>query len=485
MREEVLRVEGLTKYAWNTYVLDHMHLMLFKGELLGITGVIGSGLSSLANVLSGVDRYDDGQILVNDRNVKIENVMQAQVNGIFCVRHNSTLINNITILENLCLTDQKKSRWFYYSTRQDLQRAKKVFQLLDISISPTDKSEFLTLAEKHMIEIARAVFCEGQIIILDDILRLYSEKELLQLEMLLQHVKAEGVSVIWIDSRPERLLSVSDRIIIMKSGRSVGLFNREDFNEITIRKVLAGVEFTPQWIETNRNQDDVLLEAVDIRNESLFGISFKVHKGEAVGFINTDGRVCPHIIDLLSGNAKVTSGTLLLEGKPMIVNKGRQAMVSQGIGFVEYYRNALFPRLSVRHNLTIASLNEFECGLRISERMERFAVGEYADMLNISSNDLEKKIVDMDNAIQLEIALYKWLLAKVKLIVMDNVFSGTDIVMHNLLIKFINEAKRRNIGIVYMGLNASEVYKICDSVYISENGKICESISTIQNGWWQ
>ncbi|MHC1770561.1 MAG: ATP-binding cassette domain-containing protein [Flexilinea sp.] len=475
MRDEILRVEGLTKYAWNTFVLHNMHLMLFKGEVLGITGVIGSGLSSLANVLSGVDRYDSGQVLINDQDVKICNVMQAQENGIFCIRHNSTLINNISILENLCLADQKNSRWLCYSTRQDLQRAKKVFQLLDISISPTDKPEFLTLAERHMIEIARAVFCGGQILILDDILRLYSGKELLQLETLLQRVKAKGLSVIWIDSRPERLLSISDRIIIMKSGRSVGLFNREDFNEITIRKVLAGAEFTFQRIETNRNQDDILLEAVDVRNESLSGINFKVHKGEAVGFINTDGRVCPHIIELLSGNAKVISGTLLLEGKPMVVNKGRQAMVSQGIGFVEYYRNALFPRLSVRHNLTIASLNELSYGPGISEKMEKFAVGEYTDMLNISNNDLEKKIIDTDNAVQLEIALYKWLLAKVKLIVMDNVFSGTDIVMHNLLIKFINEAKRRNIGIVYMGLNASEVYKICDSVYVSENEKICES----------
>ncbi len=150
--------EGLPK-CMETYVLDHMHLMLFKGEVLGITGVIGSGLSSLANVLSGVSRFDYGQVLVNDRNVKIENVMQAQVNGIFCIRHNSTLINNISILENLCLTDQKKSRWFCYSTRQDLQRAKKFFNYW-IFLSHRWIIRFL-FSRKHMIEIARAVFSRG------------------------------------------------------------------------------------------------------------------------------------------------------------------------------------------------------------------------------------------------------------------------------------------------------------------------------------
>jgi ABC-type sugar transport system ATPase subunit len=275
-----------------------------------------------------------------------------------------------------------------------------------------------------------------------------------------------------IDSKLKRLLEIAGRIVVMRDGKNIGVFYADEFDRIPIQKVLTGTDFVINSVEPALENGEDLLAAVRISNQNLYDFSFNIKNGEVVGFVDEGYDNCRALISLLNGNTGLDKGQIFLNGRELLLNGGKQALIAQGMGYIGYYKSCLFPNLSLAENLTIAGLGEFSGKLGIRTRMERFAVKEYARKLGIDDRDLYKQAQRTDNRTQMNVALYKWMIARAKLIVMDNVFSGTDITMHNCIYDFISDAKKRNMGIIYTSPYAQEVYEMSDRVYRIKDGRI-------------
>ncbi len=469
---EVLRTEQLVRHSFDMPVLDGMDLSLYQGEILGIAGLNGAGRSALADVLSGLKGYDDGRIYVEDRPVRYHSVLEAQRLGIHCIRHKSTLIPELNVADNLRILPPRNLGEWRIRPRQDHCFTRAILDELQIPVDCDREVAALSLAEKHGVEIARAVSAAAKLIILDDIMLSYTEKEYWDLYLLLKRLQSRGIALIVIDSKLERLLKIVERVIVMRAGRTIGIFYAEEFERIPIQKVLTGTDFVINSVTPAPENGAALLTASGVGNRDLDDVSFEIKKGEVVGFVDEGSDNCRAIVDLLNGNAAIARGRMLLDGKELVLNGGKRAMTAQGIGHIGYYKASLFPHLSLAENLTIAGLGQYSDRYGINTPLERFAVGEYAKMLGIDPDDLNKPIRWADNRTQIKIALYKWMVAGAKLVVMDNTFSGTDVTMHNCIYDFISAAKQRQMGIVYTSPYAQEVYETSDHVYRIKAGRI-------------
>jgi len=472
MLSEKLRVEKLYCTKHNTKILNGMQFCLYRSEILGLAGLNGSGRSTLANILSGLQSFDAGTILVDGKKQRIADVEQAQKRGIFCVRHQTTLIPELSLLDNMCMMRWELKNALHFPAKNLQRMAKIVLGELQADISPEEAVRRLTLAQSHRVEICRAYFCGAKVLILDDILLSYTEEEEHRLEQLLQRLQKLGVSVMFIDSRPEPLCRVCTRIIAMEHGRNVGVFYQGDFSAETIRKVLAGASFQVRRLQRDADAPlAVCLRAEGVCTDVLKNVDFTVCAGETVGFIPENTKFASGIVELLCGRAPLKSGKLLLNGSPLAVGGGTAAMVRQGIYFLEYYKNCIFPQLTVRENLTIAALGQLSGGPTIRRRMERFVWNENAKELDIPAELMDRPMRKADNLTQMKVALYKLLLASPKVILLNNVFSGTDVLLYNCICDFIAEAERRKIAIVYTAPVDDNVYDVCGRVYRLQDGQ--------------
>jgi ABC-type sugar transport system ATPase subunit len=469
---EVLRTEKLVYRHFELPILDGMDVALFQGEILGVAGLNGAGRSALADVLSGLKGHDEGVICVEDQPVDYHSVWEAQQLGIYCIRHMSTLIPELKIADNLCIFSSRRMREWRIKAYRNHRVTRTILDELSIAINADRAVSTLSLAEKHLIEIARAVAAKAKVIILDDIMLSYTEAEYWNLYRLLKRIVSPERALILIDSKLDRLLNIAGRIVVMRNGKNIGVFYEDEFDRIPIQKVLTGMGFVINRVEPALKKSEDLLTAVEISNRHLHHFSFTIKKGEVVGFVDEGYDNCRALIHLLNGGALVDAGRIFLEGRKLQLNGGKQAMVSQGIGYIGYYKASLFPTLSSAENLTIAGLREFAGKWGIKAGLERFAVREYAQQLGIDKADLNQPVQRTDNHTQIKVTLYKWMIAKAKLVVMDNVFSGIDITMHNCICDFVSEAKKRAMGIIYISPHAQEVYDMSDRVYRIKDGWI-------------
>lgn len=475
MLTERLRVEKLFCTKHNTRILNGMQFCLYQGEILGLTGLNGSGRSTLANILSGLQPFDSGAVYVDGKCERITDVERAQKLGIFCVRHKTTLIPELSLLDNMCLPRWELANALYFPTNNLKHMAGIILDELQTEIPFEEPEHKLSLAQSHRLEICRAVFCGAKVLILDDILLSYTEQEEHQLGELLRQLQKREVSVIFIDSRPEPLCRVCTRIIAMEHGRNVGVFYQDDFDAETIRKVLAGASFQVRRLQRDTNASwTVCLRAEGICTDVLNGAEFIVHAGETVGFIPKNMKFASGIVELLCGRAPIKSGRLTLNGSLLATGGGPAAMVQQGVFFLEYYKNCIFPQLTVLENLTIASLAQLSKGPTIRKRMERFVWNENVKKLGIPDELMDQPIRKVDNLTQMKIALYKLLLTSPKVILLNNVFSGTDVLLYNCICDFIAEAESYGIAIVYTAPVDDNVYEVCNRVYQLHDGRTIE-----------
>lgn len=475
MLTEKLRVDKLFCTKNNRKILNGMQFRLYRSEILGLAGLNGSGRSTLADILSGLQPFDSGTIWIDGETERIGDVEHAQRLGIFCIRHKTTLISELSLLDNMCLMRWGIANTLHFPAKNIQNLAKTVLGDLQIAIPPEQPVRQLTLAQSHCVEICRAYFCGAKILILDDILLSYTEQEERQLEQLLQRLQKQGVSIIFIDSRPEPLCRICTRIIAMENGRNVGVFYRDDFSAETIRKVLAGASFQVRLLRRDANETrPVCLRAESVSTDILRDVDFIVRAGETVGFIPENTKFASGIVELLCGRAPLKSGRLLINDSPLATGSGTAAMVRQGVSFLEYYKNCIFPQLTVQDNLTIASLDQLSKGPTISKRMERFVWKESIKNLDIPAEFMDRPMRKADNLTQMKVALYKLLLADSKVILLNNVFSGTDVLLYNCICDFIAEAKTRGIAIVYTAPVDDNIYEVCDRVYYLQDGHTIE-----------
>ena len=469
---EVLRAEKLSKRNGDVMLIDRMHLYLMRGEILGVIGLYDSGRSALAKVLSGIWSTSSGEIYVEEKRVEIREIRQAHQCGIFCVRNKTTLIPDLTVIENMCLLNTDISNKVCFPDKHVVEKAEMLLEIMDIHVDIKARCGELSLFDLHRIEICRAFFCCAKVLIIDDISSRYTQSEQGHMEDLLYWIKQHGVAIILMGSRAEQLVPVCDRIVMMRNGRDVGMYFKGEFSVQLIERALTGEESAGGALCTVRTGTEPVFVAERIASRNVKDFSLTIYPGEVAGIVDVQDRIADDIAKLFSGDESPISGTITINGECYKDVKSVQWAFRNCIGYLAPYQKSIFPQLTFLENLTIASLDNYSKGFHISKRLESFAAAEYLKKFDVSKEILGERMSSQNRLIQMKAALHRWMLKDVKVLVMNDVFDQTDIVMRNCIDEFIRFAQQKGMGIILLSANNADFRRVCTTIYEFRDGRI-------------
>jgi ABC-type sugar transport system ATPase subunit len=465
MKNEVLRCENLQKNDRQNPVLDNIGFSLYEKETLGLIGFGDAGHSVLAKALAGISKIDSGEIFLKGESIRINSVLAANNAGIFYIGQRTNLFMDVTIAENICIRPLARYGGWRVNYKLMASITKDIFEKIGARISPNTKAGELTLAQCHIVELARALASKATIIIIEDTAANYNDGEFLVFSRCLEIAKME-TSLILIDPNTNKVQKLADRVLAFKSGKIAGVFFKGDPGFAFIEKVLTGDRFRNERISRIDKEAPLLLVAAHIDTKELHDVSFTIRQGEVIGFWNAENKHT-WVIDLLLGKSRILCGSISICGKDIDSVSLTKPSIDSAIGYTGDFQRCIFPNLSLRDNLTIAALQYYENPLKIIKaNMERFAVSYFFEKTKSGVIPAGKELCLANNTTQLAVSLYKWIFSKKKIIIMDDLFSGIDNTIYNHIFDFIVEAKKRGMGVICTANNPDDLKGVCNKIYV-------------------
>ncbi|WP_277487638.1 sugar ABC transporter ATP-binding protein [Catalinimonas alkaloidigena] len=458
--------------------LDKVSLNIMKGEVHALCGENGAGKSTLMNILSGNLKPDSGQILVSGKEVQISNQLDAQELGIAIVYQERSLVDSISVAENIFTNNKPRNRYGLISYRKLYQQTQALLSSLNLSdIRPEMQVGHLSAAMQQMVEIAKALSQNPSILILDEPTASITENETTILFKIIRKLRAQGVSVIYISHRMAEIFEVADRVSVLKDGKYQGtrLVSETYIDEII--RMMVGRKLEKQEFLSDAKQD-IVLEVNRLSSARFRNISFHLKKGEILALSGLVGAGRTEVARTIMGADPLIAGEIVLEGKKVKIDHPKTA-TKLGIGYLPEERksNGLFLDMSVEDNIISAYLPfAAEKGFIQEAKVKRTAE-DYIKKLRIITPSTHQKVMNLSGGNQQKIVLAKWLLRQPKVFMVDEPTHGVDVGAKAEIYAILKELTRQGVAILLISSELSEVLAISDRILVMWNGQLTAELS--------
>ncbi|MFJ2145191.1 sugar ABC transporter ATP-binding protein [Arthrobacter sp. MYb222] len=474
--KELLSMAAINKSFGTVAVLDHVHLQLRAGEVLGLVGENGAGKSTLIKILTGLYTLDSGQIELAGQPVQIRRPADAEALGIEVIHQDRHLAGRLTVAEQLYLgTAKSRGLWRHERTAQAAARA----DILRTTGQELDTGAFvdeLSVAQQQLIQIARAVLAEPKVLILDEPTAPLANDEVEQLFGTIRHLRDRGVGIIFISHYLQELRQITDRITVLRNGRNAGdaSFADGDSIEDVIGLMLGNQvnEFSHQRREPPAVQGEPALELVDLSVAgTLSGINISVAPGEIVAVTGLVGSGIEVLADAATGN-RAHTGSALLHGRPVA---SAADFAARAGAYVPSNRHSdgIFLRNTVRENIAAASLRKLgrRLGL-LNARKERDTASELVQRLDIRPANPEAVASGLSGGNQQKAVLARWLAKGSDALVFDQPTSGVDVGSRAHIYAQISQLVQQGAAALLVSVDLEEVVGLADRVLVLYRGRI-------------
>jgi ABC-type sugar transport system ATPase subunit len=476
MTHPLIHMQGVSKRFQGVHALESVDFEVFPGEILGLLGENGAGKSTLIKIMSGVYHPDAGSILLRAQPVQISSPHAAQQLGIVTIYQELALVPYLSVAENIFLN--REPRRLPALGMVDFGRMKREAErlLADLSVHiPGDKKVGeLTVAAQQMVEIARAISRQASVLLMDEPTSALSSRETESLLSLMRHLKANGVSVVFISHRLEEVRRVVDRVIIMRDGQRVATMPVAEATEERIISAMVGrvVNLFPKQPAAI---GDVALEVRNLAGRNgVQDVSFSVRKGEIVGLAGLVGAGRTEAVRLLCGADPKTNGTVLVDGAPVRIDTPADA-VRHGIGWVPEDRKqqGLILGMDVKQNTSLAVLKRISrmFGV-IDSKQERAIANRYVKMLAIATPDISKAVSGLSGGNQQKVVLAKWLASQPKILILDEPTRGIDVGAKAEVHALASQLAQQGVAILMISSELPEIMEMSDRVIVMCQGRI-------------
>jgi len=479
----LLKMEHINKVFPGVKALSDVSLTIHKGEVVGLLGENGAGKSTLMKILSGAYQPTSGTIELNGEVVEIPTPIRAQQLGIVTIYQEFTLVPSLTIAENIFMgREPGPASLVSWKALRDQTEA--LMKRLGIRLNPMTAVRNLSVAEQQMVEIARALSMESQIIIMDEPTSALSENEVHQLLEIVRDLRSQGISIIFITHHLEEALEICDRVTVLRDGRNVGTEAIEDLTLDDIIRMMVGRSASELFQrETKHEYGDVAMRVTgltrkrDVRDPNaieLRDISFEVRQGEILGIAGLVGAGRTEIVRAIFGADRFDSGQIEIEGQPVTIQNPRDA-IRLGLGLVPEDRKqqALFLALAVRENLSIAALKKllFPGGF-VKFAEEDQMVDKYRAALSIRMASPEQRVRNLSGGNQQKVVIARWLAMQPRVLIVDEPTRGIDVAAKAEVHQLLDQLANDGIAIVMISSELPEILAISDRILTVREGRI-------------
>ncbi|RWN48494.1 MAG: sugar ABC transporter ATP-binding protein [Mesorhizobium sp.] len=476
--EPVLRAQQLSKQYGPVTVLSDVTLDVLPGEIHAIIGENGAGKSTLMRLLSGYVEPSRGTLSMSGHAVKFAKPSQAQDAGIALVHQEILLAEGLTVTDNLFL-GRELSRGLVVDDRTMRRLAAEKLAQIGCAVSPRALVRDVSLADRQMVQIARALLDDYKLVIFDEPTAVLTGGEVERLLEIVLRLKAHGTAVLYISHRLDEVQRVADKVTVLRDGKMVGTYPGKTLSQMDMARLMVGRELAALYPERTAAPSDVPM--LSVRNASVPGyaedVSFTVHKGEILGFAGMVGagrtELFEGIIGLRPAAAKVE-----LEGKSIHFQSPRAA-IDAGVGYLTEDRKGkgLLLQERLAPNLTLSALGVFHPGLSMGRRREAEALEQAVEAYDIRLKSLGAKAGQLSGGNQQKLLLAKVLLTDPSVVIIDEPTRGIDIANKAQIYAFIQELVAKGKACIVISSEMQELIGICDRILVMREGRITGEVS--------
>ena len=474
----MLRALELRKDFGGLTVLHPTSIDFLPGEVHALMGENGAGKSTLMKIVAGLYRPDGGQVEWRERYAEFTSPHDALVAGIAMIHQELMPIPNLTVAENITLGTEPCSSFGLIDRPAQLARAKELLGELESDINPTRMMRTLTVAQTQVVEIAKALGRQADVILMDEPTAALSDHEVAALFRAITRLKARGVAIVYTTHKMDEVFRLADRISVLRDGRLVGTAPAAELNPAKLITMMVGRELADVFPVRHSPSDEILLEVSGLTREPAYrDISFKVRRGEVVALAGLMGAGRTEVVSAIYGLQPASEGQICLKGKPISIRNPQEALAA-GIGMVTEDRKGLglIPALGVGQNITLSALRDYSRGPLVDHSAETAASATQMTEFAIKANSLSQPIAQLSGGNQQKALLARCLLGGPDLIILDEPTRGIDIGAKAEIYALIQKLARTGKGILLVSSELPEVLSLAHRIVVLRRGSVSATL---------
>jgi rhamnose transport system ATP-binding protein len=478
MNEPLLSMSGVTKSFAGVRALVKGELDLYAGEVTALIGENGAGKSTMVKILTGVHHADEGVIRLNGEPVQIGSADGAGRLGISAIFQEAVVFDDLSVAENIFVTDRPRKRGMVDWTTMR-KRARAILSGLDERIDPAVPMRQLSVAQKHLVQIARALSVEARIVIMDEPTAALSHREVEELFVIVRRLKAEGRAVLFISHKFEEIFDVADRYAVFRDGAAVGQGFIRDVTRDALISMMVGRSVDHIFPKVDVPIGEELFRVENLsRGEEFADVSFAVRRGEILGVYGLVGAGRSEVMQAVFGLTRADAGRVVLEGRDLRIHSPEDA-IGAGIAYLPEDRQIQggILRFPISSNIVLPSLSHLSHRGFVRRAAERALAEDYVTQLQIKTSGVTQRLEELSGGNQQKVVIAKWLATNPRVLIMDEPTKGIDVGAKTAVYRLMGEMVARGLGIIMVSSELPEVMGMADRILVMRRGRLRANFS--------
>ncbi|MCH2178364.1 MAG: sugar ABC transporter ATP-binding protein [Mariniblastus sp.] len=473
--EPMLDVLRLSKRFPGVLAVDEVNLTLSQGEVLAVIGENGAGKSTLMKILAGVQTADSGDILIDGHSQTFESTREAMNHGIVLIHQELNLCDNLNIGQNIFLGREPKLAGII-DRREIHQRSEEYLNQVGLDVSPTTVVGTLTIGKQQMVEIAKALSVNARVLIMDEPTSSLSSNETEALFELIQQLREQGVSIIYISHRLSEVKRLANRVMVLRDGKNAGELEGDAITHDAMVRCMVGRDVSQFYSRQRHETGEVVFKAKQIRTQDWpqHELSFEIRAGEIVGLAGLVGAGRTEVLRSLFGITPLLGGKCQLDGQSIELNSPADA-IQQGMCLVPEDRkqHGLITDFSIANNVGLPNLKLDQHGFGFSNfAKQRQSALKMQDLLGIKTPSIRQLVKFLSGGNQQKVVIGKWLAQQPRILLLDEPTRGIDIGAKEQIYKLMEQLAKESMAILFASSEMEEILGLADRVIVMHEGKI-------------
>lgn len=471
----LLSAVGIHKAFPGAIALDEAHFHLRKGTVHALMGENGAGKSTLMKILAGIYQPDRGTIFLKGEAVEFRNPLEALQKGVAMIHQELNLMASMTVAENIWIRREPRNAYGLIDHRRMNRMTSELFGRLKIDVHPDVEVRSLSVANRQMVEIAKAVSYNSDVLIMDEPTSALTDREAEHLFEIIRDLRAEGKGIVYISHKMNEIFEISDELSVFRDGRYVGTHASNDVTRDDVIRKMVGREVSRMFPKEEVELGEVILSVKDLALEGVFsGVSFELRAGEILGLAGLVGSGRSNVAETLFGVTPATSGEISIHGRSVDVTSPGLAIKNR-VAFLTEDRKetgCMLP-LGVLENMQVAVLHkDYTRNGFVRRRSLTAACAEMAQKLRVKTSGLDTCIENLSGGNQQKVLIGRWLLTNPQILILDEPTRGIDVGAKAEIHALISSLAKAGAGIILISSEMPEVLGMSDRVMVMHEGKV-------------
>lgn len=473
MTEAILTLSGVTKSFSGVHALTDGALTLRQGEVTALIGENGAGKSTLVKILTGVYRPDAGEIRLRGSPIHIGSAAEARHMGITAIHQEAVVFDDLSVAENIFIEDRPRTRFGLIDWQAMATRARRILHELESDLDPTTPMRLLSVAQKHLVQIARALSVDARVVIMDEPTAALSHREIEDLMAIVRRLRAEGRAILFISHKFDEIEAIADRYAVFRDGAAVGAGRLAETSRDELVAMMVGRAVGQIYPKAEAAIGDVILAARGVSREPEFkDIDFTLRKGEILGVYGLIGSGRSELARAIFGLSRLHAGELELDGHPVRFGHP-EAAIKAGLAYLPEDRQSQGAILSlpIYKNITLARLGHYARAGFLKGGLERKTASVLAQAMQLKAASLDQNVEELSGGNQQKVVIAKWLATDPRVLILDEPTKGIDVGSKAAVHRFMGALVRQGLSIMMISSELPEVLGMADRVLVMRRGR--------------